>query len=82
MYEVNPDLFKADKIIYAVEDAYRNICQDFRSSIRTNVYMLKNTIQKTYLLHRAEADPASFCLCSEQAGQKPIPDQNPYSLLE
>lgn len=74
MYEVNPDLFnKAGKIIYAIEDAYRNYCQDFHSSI-AQMYTYLKILYRTYLLCWVETDPPSFCLCSEQTGQKPVPD--------
>lgn len=34
LFEVNPDLFsEAVKMIYAVEDPYKNVCQDFHPYI-------------------------------------------------
>ena len=74
IYEVNPDLFnKAVKIIYAVEDAYKNICQDFHRYI-TQMYTRVKTPYRTCLPQWVQTDPTSFCLCSEQ---KPVPVQNP-----
>lgn len=61
MYEVNPDLFKDGKIIYAVEDAYRNYCPDFHSSI-AQMYTYLKILYRTYLLCWVEAYPASFVL--------------------